>query len=116
MIRKAEETKITYREHMRDGDGTVKITNFINDPSEMMNKGRMFSKVTLEPGVSIGFHVHEGDNELFYFMKGTAEYNDNGEISTVQAGDVTFCPDGTGHAVANKGDETVEIIAVIVYS
>ena len=29
MIRRKDECEIEYREHMRDGDGTVQITNFI---------------------------------------------------------------------------------------
>lgn len=116
MIRKANECKVEYREHMRDGDGTVMLTSFIGGPEELNGKGRLFSKITLEPGCSIGFHVHEKDAELFYIMKGTAEYSDNGESVTVTAGDVTVCPTGTGHAIANKGDETVELVAVIVYA
>ncbi len=116
MVRKKDDCNIEYREKMRDGNGTVKITNFINDPSEMSQKGRLFSKITLDRGCSIGFHIHEKDTELFYFLKGTAEYNDNGETRTVCAGDVTICPAGTGHGVENKNDEPVEIIAVIVYA
>jgi quercetin dioxygenase-like cupin family protein len=30
-------------------------------------------------------------------------------------GDVTICPAGTGHGIANRSDETVELVAVIVY-
>ena len=116
MIRKKEDCKIEYREKMRDGDGTVEITNFITSPDEMNGKGRMFSKITLKSGCSIGFHVHEKDSELFYILSGTAEYNDNGELRMVSAGDVTICPAGTGHAIANRSDETVELIAVIVYA
>ncbi len=116
MIRKSEECKIAYREHMRDGKGTVEITNFITGDQELNDKGRLFAKITLKPGCSIGFHVHEKDSELFYIMKGTAEYNDNGEIRTVTAGDVTLCPAGTGHGIENKTDETVELVAVIVYA
>ncbi len=115
MIRKADECKKELREHMRDGNGTVEITNFINDPKELCNKGRMFSRITLKSGCSIGFHVHEGDSEIFYILKGTAQYNDNGEVRTVSAGDVTICPAGTGHGIENTSDETVELIAVIVY-
>ena len=37
MIRKAEDCKIEYREHMRDGDGTVKITNLIAANEEREN-------------------------------------------------------------------------------
>ena len=116
MIRHAEDYKVEYREHMRDGDGTVIITNYIEGPAELNEKGRLFAKITLNPGCSIGYHVHDKDAEHFYIMKGTAEYNDNGEIRTVKAGDVTICPTGTGHGIANKTDEVVELTAVIVYA
>ena len=115
MIRRENECKVEYREHMRDGDGTVQLTNFIASPEELCDKGRLFAKITLKPGCSIGYHVHEKDSELFYILKGTAEYSDNGEIKTVSAGDVTICPPGEGHSIANKTDETVEFVAVIVY-
>ena len=97
MIRKEQECKIEYREHMRDGDGTVQITNFITGPAELNEKGRLFAKITLNP-------------------KGTAEYNDNGVIRTVTAGDVTICHTGESHGIANKTDEVVELAAVIVYA
>lgn len=116
MIRREKECQIEYREHMRDGDGTVQITNFITGPEELYNKGRLYSKITLNPGCSIGEHVHEGDSELFYILKGTAVYNDNGTFVEVSAGDVTICPEGTKHGIANKTDEVVELIAVIVYA
>jgi mannose-6-phosphate isomerase-like protein (cupin superfamily) len=76
----------------------------------------MFSKITLNPGCSIGYHVHENDSELFYFLTGTGVYSDNGQIRTVTAGDVTVCPAGTGHSIANESDELLELIAVIVYA
>lgn len=115
MIRKPNEFRVEYKEHMRDGDGTVQLTHFITGPGELENKGRLFAKITLNPGCSIGYHVHEADAELFYILKGTAEYSDNGEIRTVAAGDVTICPAGTGHSIANRTDEVVELVAVIVY-
>ena len=116
MIRTKDECKVEYREHMRDGKGTAEITNFIDGPMELCGKGRLFARITLKSGCSIGFHVHEKDSELFYIIKGTAEYNDNGEIRTVTAGDVTICPAGTGHGIENKAEETVELVAVIVYA
>ena len=116
MIRTQHECQVEYREHMRDGEGTVQITNFITGPAELNEKGRLFAKITLNPGCSIGYHIHEKDAELFYIMKGTAEYNDNNVIRIVKAGDVTICPTGQGHCIANKTDEVVELVAVIVYA
>ncbi|MCR4740722.1 MAG: cupin domain-containing protein [Lachnospiraceae bacterium] len=116
MIRKKDECKKVFKEHMRDGKGTVEITEFINGPEELCMKGRLFSRIVLKPGCSIGFHMHEGESELFHILSGTADYNDNGVIKKVTAGDVTICPPGTGHGIENSSDETVELVAVILYS
>ncbi|MCR5775502.1 MAG: cupin domain-containing protein [Lachnospiraceae bacterium] len=116
MIRKAEECKKKFNEHMRDGKGTVEITELIASPEELNQKGRLFSRMTLNPGCSIGFHMHEGESELFCMIKGTAEYNDNGEVKTVYPGDVMICPSGTSHGIENCSDEPAEFIALILYS
>ena len=100
---------------MRGGDGTVELTSFVSS-EELYNKGRLFANITLKPGCSIGYHVHEKDSELFYLMKGTALYNDNGVEHILTAGDVMICPAGTGHSIANNGEEDVEVCAVIVYA
>ena len=115
MIRKAADIKTEYREHMRDGNGTVELTSLAT-PEELNNKGRLFAPITLKPGCSLGYHVHEADSELFYLLKGEALYNDNGTEYTVRAGDVMICPAGTGHAIANNGQEEVSLCAVIVYA
>ena len=115
MIKKAADLKTEYRANMRDGNGTVELTSFAT-PEELNNKGRLFANITLKPGCSIGYHVHEQDSELFYLMKGQVLYSDNGEECTLTAGDVMICPAGTGHSVVNNGQEDAEICAVIVYA
>ena len=115
MIRKAADCKKVYNEKMRGGNGIVEITNFAT-PEELNNKGRLFANITLKPGCSIGFHMHENESELFYVMKGEVLYNDNGTEYVMSAGDVMLCPAGSGHAVANNGEETAELCAVIIYA
>ncbi len=115
MIRKPDEYTVKQNEHMRGGDGVVEVASFAT-PDEMNGKGRLFAKITIKPGCSIGWHVHEGESEIFYIIEGTAEYNDNGETRTVTAGDSTICPAGSGHGIANKSDKTVSLIALIVYA
>ena len=115
MIKKSDSFTPELRENMRGGDGTVAITGFVT-PEELNDKGRLFGKIVLKPGCSIGYHVHENDSELFYIAKGTAVYDDNGTKTIVKAGDVTLTPAGTGHSVKNESDEDVELIALIVYA
>ncbi len=115
MIKKKNEFAPELRENMRDGNGTVKLTNFVTS-ADLNEKGRLFGTIVLEPGCSIGYHVHAEDSELFYILKGKAKYNDNGTEVTVEAGDVTFTPAGTGHSIECVGDEAVELVALIVYA
>lgn len=115
MIKKAAEFQTDYRENMRGGNGTVEITNFVT-PEELNSKGRMFANITLKPGCGIGYHIHENESELFYVMKGDVLYSDNGVAHNLSAGDVMICPPGTGHSIANNGQEVAEVCAVIVYA
>lgn len=115
MIRHNEEYRIEYRDSAIEGTGKVILKHLINGPEELNGKGRTFAIITLNPGCSIGFHKHEGDSELYYILKGTAEYNENGEIRTVKAGDLTICPEGEGHGMTNHSDEAVEFVALIPY-
>ncbi len=115
MVKNFEDFKTEERVNMRGGDGTVVVTSFVS-AEELNSKGRLFGKITLKPGCGIGYHVHETDSELFYIMKGTATYDDNGKTVTVTAGQVTLTPSGSGHAIKNEGDEDVELIALIVYA
>ena len=116
MIRRKEECTIEYREHMRGGEGTPQITNLIASAAELNDKGRLFARLTLQPGASIGYHLHEKDAELFYILSGTGTYSDNGTIVKLNPGDVAICETGHGHSMANEGDEVLEFVALIVYA
>ena len=115
MIKKTSDFNIEQRENMRGGEGTVTLTQFVT-PEELNDKGRLFGTITLKPGCGIGYHIHENDSELFYILKGTATYNDNGVETTLSAGEVAITPAGTGHSIKNDGTEDVELVALIVYA
>ena len=76
--------------------------------------GKFFSILTLEPGCSIGWHVHTGESETFYVIKGTAELNDNGVVREIKAGDCAHTASGEGHSLTNCYEETLEVLALVV--
>ena len=115
MVRRSNECHVKVNENMRGGDGSVRITSFISGPEELLSKGRLFSLITLEPGCSIGYHVHENESELFYIIKGSPTYNDGGEEVQISAGDVTIVEPGKGHGIANRTEETCQLVALILY-
>ena len=116
MIRTKAERKTDIFEHKFGADGFITVTNLINNDQELNNKGRCFAHTKVEPGSGIGFHEHHGESELYYVLKGSAEYSDNGEWKPIHEGDVTICYDGESHGIRNNGNETLEIIALILYN
>ncbi|MBP3894585.1 MAG: cupin domain-containing protein [Atopobiaceae bacterium] len=115
MIRKKEDQAIEFR-CIRGGIGETEQHKIIENDAELYGKGRLFNHMIIEPGNSIGEHMHEGDNEIFYFLSGTGEYNDNGTLVQVGPGDTTVCNDGESHSLRNTGDVPLEFIALILYS
>ena len=105
--------KIRREEHMAGGNGHVIIKEIL-DAEQLNGKCGLYAQVTLEPGCSLGYHEHHGESETYYILSGKGIYSDNGELRMVQAGDMTFTPDGKGHAMTNSGEEDLVFMALII--
>ena len=104
MVRTKEQQTIEYK-CIRGGNGEAEMHKILNTPEELYGKGRMFNHMILAPG----------DNEIFYFLKGSGLYNDNGTSVRVYPGDTAVCSSGEFHSLANDGYEPLEFIALILY-
>jgi len=114
MVKRKGSYTVQKNENMRGGDGIILIEHLLT-PEELYEKGRLYAKIILEPGCSIGQHVHEGEMESYYIVSGEAEVSDNGELVTLNAGDSVLTPSGEGHSIKNVGNSTLEVLALILY-
>lgn len=99
---------------MCGGAGEVIISHVLGD-KELNGKCGLYAQVTINPGSSLGYHEHHGESETYYILSGEAEYDDNGTKRIVKVGDVTFTPDGCGHALKPIGDQAVVFMALIIF-
>ena len=113
MIRKNHEMEKEVRERMRDGVGTVEVLHVFRS-RELKGKTRLFARLRLPAGSSIGFHRHEGEEEIFYILSGTGEVSEGGPLSAVGPGDAALTGGGGGHSISNTGTAPLEILAVIL--
>ena len=114
MIKRSNEMTDNVKVNMRGGDGEVSIREILLK-GEYKGNARLVGTITLEPGCSIGAHVHENEEEIFYIIKGTATYNDNGETVILNEGDSCLCLGGQEHSIANRMTEgKVQLFAVIL--
>jgi mannose-6-phosphate isomerase-like protein (cupin superfamily) len=112
MLKSPQQMEAEYREHMRGGQGTVELMHLFKE--ELPARCRILARITLPEGASIGYHTHDNETEIYYFLKGTGTVDDNGEQKPVSVGDALHTGGGRGHAVFNTGTGDLEFMAVIV--
>lgn len=100
-------------EGVQKGNGVIKFMDLATK-EQMYGHARLFSQITLDPGCSIGYHIHEHETEFYFMLQGEAAVNDNGTEITLRPGDVTATAHGEGHSIENRTDEPVVFMALIV--
>lgn len=115
MIKRKHELRKERHENFLGGKGEMELTHFL-EKEDASGTGRLFAKSVLKPGASIGFHVHQGDFENYYILKGRAMVTENdGSQHYLEPGDVMFTGNTCGHAIENVGEEDLEYIALILF-
>lgn len=71
--------------------------------------------VVIEPGGSVGEHVHVRTEEIYYILSGQAIVTMNGVELTCLAGDLITTPIGSSHSIANRTAEDMGFFVVEVF-
>lgn len=115
MFRKQRDMSIEVVESFRGGKGTVNFVHIFN-PEEMTGSVRRCVLIRLAPGNSIGYHLHQGEEEIYYIVKGSAKVNVNGDVQLLGPGDGVLTGGGRGHSIENVGEDTLEVVSVIIFT
>jgi mannose-6-phosphate isomerase-like protein (cupin superfamily) len=113
MFIKSTDMVTEVREKMRDGKGNAELLHIIKK-EDTRGKVRLFAKVRLAKGCSIGMHAHEGEDEVFYILSGRGTAIDGGEEHEIGPGDAILTGNGASHSIENTGDADLEFMAVIL--
>ena len=113
MVHHSADMPLEERPRMRGGEGTIALQAALT-PEDYAAPVRLFSRITVPVGGSIGYHIHEQEEEFYYVLSGQGEMDDNGTPVAIEAGDATVTRDHEGHGVVNTGSTPLELLAVIV--
>lgn len=114
MVKKEHELRMQEVNNLRYGKGSAKIYHII-EGEELKNKGKMFTKIVLPKGASIGPHDHTEDFEVYYILKGQGLVDEGDKKIIVNEGDSVYTADGNQHSIENIGDNDLEMMAVVIY-
>lgn len=113
MIKRKEDILPREAKNAQGGKDSVFFYDFLTK-EESYEAGRVFAKLVVPPGASIGVHEHHGEFEAIYILDGQATITDGDEIVTLNPGDMNLCKDGSCHGLENRTDKDLTAIALII--
>ena len=111
MVNKQKDMIASIKHQMRGGSGDVEVLSL---SEERPGRVRLFARLTIGPGCSIGYHDHQHETEFYYIIKGEAVFQDDDKEVLLHAGDIGATGYGHFHGLINRTTEPVELIALIV--
>ena len=113
MIRKKHEVSPVVYENCHDGAGALECLQMLSSVDSEYGI-LLFHIDTLPPETSIGKHLHEGNEEIYYLIDGecTLEYDD--EEMPMSSGDISIVQSGHSHALYNTGKTDAKLMVIAV--
>ena len=96
-------------ENLRGGEGVC----YLQKVNPTLCNMKMYAKITIPTGSSIGWHVHEVDEETYVVVSGSGVLTIDGKESVLNVGDISLCKKGRNHGIKNINKEDLVLIAVV---
>lgn len=93
---------------LRGGEGIV----YLQKMPTLVNM-KMYAKITIPKGSSIGIHTHVEDEEVIYVLKNKGILTIDGKEMEITEGMVSLCKKGRNHSIKNIFDDDLELLAVV---
>ena len=113
-FRNASETKQVPLPECHGGEGAVDWTDVLSGPSVEGRRLNFLHDDILKPGVTIGVHKHESDEEYYYILSGNGIMTLDGEKYQVGPGDIAAVFPGGSHSLTNNSKSDMRIIVICV--
>lgn len=111
MIRRLSEMAEEAKANIRGGVGAARGVDFLKqgEMDGIVSMGR----TTLEPGSTIGEHVHPNTEDLYLILEGRGTGILNGERFPVETGDLFLVKAGGSHGLINDSDRPLTFLGVL---
>lgn len=114
MIINFKDSEKIVSEKPRGGDGIITGFRYL-DNYDLSNNLKGFYVNELDINSTIGYHIHENDEEIYFILEGTGiVIEDNDKRTPVSKGDLIYTKKGEGHGMINTGKEPLKFVAFII--
>jgi mannose-6-phosphate isomerase-like protein (cupin superfamily) len=112
-VRNAADVMPVVRPSIHGGDGSFEM-RFVYGDQELVSALRVFELCRLPPGTSIGEHLHDETEEIYFIVSGVGTMDLDGTPREVHAGDVVLTQPMSRHGIRNTGTADLELLIVEV--
>jgi len=81
-------------------------------PGDFNSTIHFIHETIIDVGTLVGMHPHKGNEEVYFFIEGTARMIVDGEEVILKPGDAILTKNGSDHSIENIGDVQVRIMVV----
>jgi mannose-6-phosphate isomerase-like protein (cupin superfamily) len=106
-----DKTLLIDRPAAHQGKGTV-LSRRVWGVDSFKTKWAFVDHLVLPPDTSIGYHIHEGIEEVYYIMDGTGKMTVDDQTFVVNKGDAIPNKLGGSHGLYNHSSADIEIVVV----
>jgi len=113
-LRRASDMQELPLARSHNGEGDLQWTEVLNFSADTARSLNFFHDDILKPGVSVGIHGHDHDEEYYYIISGRGIMTLDGEEFEVGPGDIAAVYPGGSHGLRNHTDRDLRILVVSV--
>lgn len=113
-LKKASQMKEVPLRECHGGQGDVKWTDVLSGSPVEGKRLNFIHDDILKPGVTIGVHRHEDDEEYYYIISGQGIMTLDGKEYDVGPGDIAAVFPGGTHGLSNNSQHDIRIIVFSV--
>ena len=97
--------------YAHEGKGTI-LFRRLWDKDSFLTNWEFIDHCVLPPNTSIGYHQHNGIEEVYYLMSGSGRMTVNDVTWDVKEGDAIPCTLHDSHGLYNNSDKNLEILVI----
>ncbi len=112
MILRKSESQVKKFDKCHDGNGVLLCTEMLADYQRREAGIKFYHDNILQPGDSIGEHLHKNDEEMYIIIDGSGVMKVDGRDEDVGPGDVCITRKGHSHSLLNTGKSPMHFLVI----
>ena len=98
--------------NVHEGTGKLTCLDMLKGHVNAEHGFRFVHDNILEPGATVGEHLHQGDEEIYFILDGKGIMIEDGEEFEIHAGDLSLVQSGHTHGLRNSPQTSMRFLVI----